>query len=165
MDEQKETLLETESTSKDAVKIAETRDYLDYDINLVGKTVAEFERTDSHFERALLWIKYLLLFTHSVVSNSFATAWMVTCRAPLSMGFPRQEYWAGLPFPSPGDPEIGRKSPELAGGFFTTEAQGRPSHDSYWLSLLPSCTSFSFYPLYCIVLFFKFTYLGDFLFK
>ena len=76
---------------------------LEYYIDLVDKVVAEFERTDSHFERALLWIKYLLLFTHSVVSNSFATAWMVTCRAPLSMGFPRQEYWAGLPFPSPGD--------------------------------------------------------------
>ena len=81
---------------------------LEYYIDLVDKVVAEFERTDSHFERALLWIKYLLLFTHSVVSNSFATAWMVTCRAPLSMGFPRQEYWAGLPFPSPEDlPQTG----------------------------------------------------------
>ena len=100
-----------ESTSKDAVKIAETREYLDYDINLVGKAVAEFERTDSHFEKAPLWIKYLLLFTHSVVSNSFATAWMVTCRAPLSIGFPRQEYWTGLPFPSPGDlPDSGIKT-------------------------------------------------------
>ena len=32
-----------------------------------------------------------------------ATPWTVACRAPLSMGFPRQEYWSGLPFPSPGD--------------------------------------------------------------
>ena len=31
----------------------------------------------------------------------FATPWTVTCQAPLSMGFPRQEYWSGLPFPSP----------------------------------------------------------------
>ena len=35
------------------------------------------------------------------MSNSFATPWTVACQAPLSMGFPRQEYWSGLPFPSP----------------------------------------------------------------
>ena len=33
----------------------------------------------------------------------FATPWTVACQAPLSMGLPRQEYWSGLPFPSPGD--------------------------------------------------------------
>ena len=33
----------------------------------------------------------------------FATPWTVAHQAPLSMGFPRQEYWSGLPFPSPGD--------------------------------------------------------------
>ena len=33
----------------------------------------------------------------------FATLWTVTCQSPLSMGFCRQEYWSGLPFPSPGD--------------------------------------------------------------
>ena len=43
----------------------------------------------------------LLLFSHKVVSNS-ATPWTVTCQAPLSMGFPRQEHWSGLSFPSPG---------------------------------------------------------------
>ena len=31
----------------------------------------------------------------------FATPWTAACQAPLSMGFPRQEYWRGLPFPSP----------------------------------------------------------------
>ena len=31
------------------------------------------------------------------------TLWTVACKAPLSMGFPRQEYWNGLPFPPPGD--------------------------------------------------------------
>ena len=39
------------------------------------------------------------------------------------MGFPRQEYWTGLPFPSPGhlpDPEIEPKSLALAGGFWAT---------------------------------------------
>ena len=39
----------------------------------------------------------------SVVSDSFATPWTVARQAPLSMGFSRQEYWNGLPFPSPGE--------------------------------------------------------------
>ena len=48
------------------------------------------------------------------------------------MGFPRQEYWSGLPFPSPGylpDPgvePVSPASPALAGGFFTTEPPGKP---------------------------------------
>ena len=59
----------------------------------------------------------------------FSTPWTVACQAPLSMGFPRQEYWSGLPFPSPGDlPDPGVKptSPALAGGFFVTETPGKP---------------------------------------
>ena len=57
----------------------------------------------------------------------FATPWAVVCHAPLSMGLSRQEYWNGLPFPSPGDlphPGIEPMSPagpSLAGVFFTTE--------------------------------------------
>ena len=53
----------------------------------------------------------------------------VACQAPLSMGFPRQESWHGLPFPSPGDlpdPGIQLSSPALAGGFLTTEPPGKP---------------------------------------
>ena len=34
---------------------------------------------------------------------TLATPWILACQAPLSMGFSRQEYWSGLPFPSPGD--------------------------------------------------------------
>ena len=52
------------------------------------------------------------------------TPWIVACQAPLSTGFPKKEYWSGLPFPSPGDllgPGIERGSPALAGRFFTTE--------------------------------------------
>ena len=47
----------------------------------------------------------------------------------LSMGFPRQEYWSGLPFPSPGDPPnpvIEPGSLALVGRFFTSEPQGSP---------------------------------------
>ena len=49
--------------------------------------------------------------------------WTVAHQAPLYMEFSGQEYWNGLPFPSPGDlpnPEITPGSPPLAGGFFTT---------------------------------------------
>ena len=52
-----------------------------------------------------------------------------TRQAPLSMGFPRQEYWSGLPFPPPEDlPDPGFElvSPTLAGGFFTDGPPGKP---------------------------------------
>ena len=52
-------------------------------------------------------------------------------QAPLSMGFPKQEYWSGFPFPSPRDlpePGIEDTSPALAGGFFTTELPGKSPH-------------------------------------
>ena len=54
--------------------------------------------------------------------NSFATPCTVALQAPQSMGFSKQEYWSGLPFPSPGDlpdPGIELTSPELVGGFIT----------------------------------------------
>ena len=47
---------------------------------------------------------------------TIVTPWTVACQAPLSMGFSRQEYWTGLPFPSPGDlpnPGIEPGSPAL----------------------------------------------------
>ena len=65
---------------------------------------------------------------------TLATPWTAAHQAPLSMGFPRQEYWSGLPFPFLGDlPNSGIKpmSPALAGRFFfffflTTEPPGKP---------------------------------------
>ena len=60
--------------------------------------------------------------------NTFGTPWTVAHQAPLSAGFPRQEYWSGLPFPSPGNlpyPGIESTSPALAGGFFTPELHGK----------------------------------------
>ena len=62
----------------------------------------------------------------SVVSDSFATPWTLARQAPLSVGFPREEYW--MPFPHPGDPPdpiiepASPASPALAGESFTTEA-------------------------------------------
>ena len=57
------------------------------------------------------------------------TPWTVAHQAPLSMGFPRQEYWSGLPIPSPGDlPDSGIKpaSSALADRFFTSGPPGKP---------------------------------------
>ena len=54
------------------------------------------------------------------------TPW-TACQAPLSRGFPRQEYWSRLPFPSPGDlpdPGIESRYPALAGEFFSIEPSG-----------------------------------------
>ena len=62
----------------------------------------------------------------------FATPWTVAHQVPLSMGFSREEYWSGLPFPSPGDfhnsedEPISLVSPASAGGFFTTASLGKP---------------------------------------
>ena len=62
------------------------------------------------------------------MSNTFATPWTAALQASLSMGFPRQEYWSVLPFPTPGellDSRIRPTSPALAGRFFTTESPGK----------------------------------------
>ena len=65
------------------------------------------------------------------MSNSFVTlARAVACQAPLSMGFPRQEHWSGLPFPSLEDlpdPGIEPMSPALTGRFLTMELLGKPN--------------------------------------
>ena len=53
--------------------------------------------------------------------------WTVACQVPLSMGFSRQEYWSGLPFPSPGDlPDPGTepRSPSLQTDSLLNELQG-----------------------------------------
>ena len=66
----------------------------------------------------------MLFFSCKVVSDSFTTLGTVAHQAPLSMGFLRQEFSSGLPFPAPGDlcnPGIEPKSPVLAGRFFTTQ--------------------------------------------
>ena len=58
----------------------------------------------------------------------FATPWTVVCQAPLSVGFPRQEYWSGLPFLSPRDlpdPGIEPWYPSLQSGCLTSEPPGK----------------------------------------
>ena len=70
--------------------------------------------------------------------------WTIVRQAPLSMRFPRPEYWSELPFPLPGDlPNLGIEpvsptSPALAGGFFTTSATWEAPKPVGWTDLQPS---------------------------
>ena len=72
-----------------------------------------------------------MMLACSVLFDS-ATPWTVARQAPLSVGFSRQEFWSGLPFPTPGDlsnPGIEPESPAspaLAGRSFITEPPGKP---------------------------------------
>ena len=64
----------------------------------------------------------------SLVSDS-ATLWTVAHQAPLSMGFSRQEYWSGLPFPSTGvphNPEIEPGYPALQADSLLSVSPGKP---------------------------------------
>ena len=62
-------------------------------------------------------------------------------QAPVSMGFSRQEYWSGVPFPPPGDlPDPGTEpmsftSHMLEDGFFTTEPPGKPPGKAEWTQM------------------------------
>ena len=82
----------------------------------------------------------------------FGPPWTPTHQTPLSMEFSRQEYWNGLPFPTPGDlPDPGMKplslmSPALASGFFITAPPGKPQYHDYFTSFTP----YNNLTLYCI---------------
>ena len=77
--------------------------------------------------------------------------WTVAHRASLSMGFPKQEYWGGLPCPSPGDlPDPGIEPMSLvlqalAGRFFTTEPPGKPFIGTIKLTKLQTLLKFHHY--------------------
>ena len=78
------------------------------------------------------------MLSHSVVSD-FVKSRMVALQAPLSMGFSRQEYWSGLPFPPPGDlpnPGIKPESPKLQAESFPLNHQGNPVESMLLLLLL-----------------------------
>ena len=95
-------------------------------ISTVSEPVSSHRQKLLHFPFSLL-----CLVAQSCPSGLFVTSWTIACQASLSKGFPREEYWSGLPFPSPGglpDPEIKLVSPALAGRFFTTSHPGKFSH-------------------------------------
>ena len=74
----------------------------------------------------MVWFAHAQSLSHIQL---FVTLWTVAHQPPLTMGFPREEYWNGLSFSSPGDlpnPGIEPKPPALASGFFTTEPPEKP---------------------------------------
>ena len=77
------------------------------------------------------------MLNHFSCVQFFATPWTVAHQAPLYMGFSRQEYWSGLPCPSPGDlpePGIEPGSPALQADALPSEPPG--IHQGAWLLLL-----------------------------
>ena len=99
-------------------------------LGLLSTWISYFVKVYSkHFVHFLdCCIRFYHLFNRTVVSDSFGTPWAVTHQAPLSMRFPRQEYWSGLPFPSPGDfPNPGMELGSPASqALFATEPPGKP---------------------------------------
>ena len=79
-----------------------------------------------------------------------ATSWTVARWAPLSMGFPRQEYWSGLPFPTrrdlpnPGIKPMSLACPPLAGGFFTTNATWETCKNIHIWALPPQACMYTY---------------------
>ena len=75
-------------------------------------------------------LQYIQIVKSLICVRLFATPWTGAHQAPPSMGFSRQEYWSGLPFPSPGDlpdPGIEPRSPALQADALTSEPPGKPS--------------------------------------
>ena len=87
-------------------------------------------KTEKSQEFIKIYNAQYFVLSCSVVSDS----WTLDHLAPQSMGFPRQEYWSGLPFtslrdlPDPGIKPMSLASLALAGGFFTTEPPGKPKY-------------------------------------
>ena len=110
---------------------------INYKISTAPINVLPGWETKSQPSKIILFFKiveisYYKLSCYHLVAKScptlFATQWIVAHQAPFYMGFPRQEYGSGLPFPSPGDlydPEIEPTPPALASWFFTTEPPGK----------------------------------------
>ena len=86
------------------------------------------ETSGIHSRQALKEVVVVVLVASRV--RLFATSWTVACQGPLSMGFSRQEYWSGLPFPSPEDlpdPGIEPGSPVLQADSLPSELQESPT--------------------------------------
>ena len=80
---------------------------------------------------------------------TLVTPWTVARQAPLSMGFPRQEYWSGLPLPSPGDlpgPGIKPRCPTLQADSLPTELWGKPLYRKFYKMGGAFCLSQKVFP-------------------
>ena len=81
----------------------------------------------SLFPSDVIWVVVVLI---TKLCPILLTPWTVACQAPLSMGFFRQEYWSGLPFPSPGalpNTKIKHTSPALQMDSLLIEPSGKPT--------------------------------------
>ena len=102
------------------------------DLEIIGQTYSSTQHTHIHVHMKRRRNTSLdITESESEVTQScplFATLWTVGHQAPVSMGFPRQEYWSGLLFPSPGDlpdPGIEPGSPTLQADALTSEPPGK----------------------------------------
>ena len=103
-------------------------------INNQGIDCAFLSITFSEFSVYMLYHQHSSLMKKVKVKllihvRLFVTPWTVTYQAPLSMGFSRQEYWSGVPLPSPGDlpnPGIEPGSPAFQADALTSEPPGKP---------------------------------------
>ena len=91
------------------------------------RTAGQVPKKKTIFDTDLLFLRHMYVHVkllHHV--QLFGTLGTIVCPAPLSKGFPRQEYWSGLPchpsgdLPNPGIEPASLISPALAGGFFTS---------------------------------------------
>ena len=99
--------------------------------------LAKLQNTKSihrnHLHFYILTIKKVKSLSHVPL---FATPWTIAHQAPPSMEFSRQEYWSGVPFPSPGDlpdPRIEPRSPALQADSFLTELPGNLYLGPNWM--------------------------------
>ena len=105
-------------------------------------------------EKKMIFKKHCSVQFSSVAQSclTLCNPWTVACQAPPSMGFSRQEYWSGLPFPSPGDlpdPGIEPKSPSLQADALPSEPPGKPQKSIRKRKYI--------YSMYCIYRYHKFT--------
>ena len=113
-------------TKQKIIDISENVDKLE--TYIAGENITE--QTLENSSAILQQVKHRITTCQSLSSvRGFVNPWTVAHQAPLSMGFPRQEYWSGLPFPSPGnlpDPGIELRSPALQADSLLSEPPGKP---------------------------------------
>ena len=107
----------------------------------IFESLPTFTNLSDQFQRKNYFKKNMHVLSHFSHVWLFATLWPIARQAPLSMGFPRQEYWSGLPFPSADLPNPGIEptpltSPAWAGVLFTTSATWKASVKEKWVELL-----------------------------
>ena len=117
------------------------------DLSLTPNRLGDSPLLASHLSRSLQNFKFHLISRNFNLNQHekcqslscvqlFVTPWTVSCQAPLSMGFFRQEYWSRLPFPPPGyppDPGIKPGSLALQADSLPPEPPGKPWNHHMWL--------------------------------